>query len=344
MSREKRTRASAFAVFIAVVLGAVANLAAADVVTLANGDRISGTVTSITGGNVLLQTELFGALTVPAEQVSGISKTEPMQLRTTEGNEVTGTLEVVDDTQVVNTEFGTQPLALADLDRAVENYLNQAVAETLWTTRVDVGYALSTGNSETESSAVNFESILDQGKYQHRAFVNWNQDEADGETTRNQLDAGYGLRRFIGEKWFAAANLGYFKDELKEIDQRITVGLGLGYQFFDTSLSSLSTEFGLTQVFEDLDGESENNPALRWAANYNLWIQPERVEYFYGHEVLTIFDSGRGEVYKANTGIRFALSELWTANLRLDAVHETMPPEGREKTDLIYTVGFGLVF
>ena len=316
----------------------------ADVVTFANGDRLSGTVTSISGGTVLLQTELFGALSIPAEQVSAIAKDAEMIVRTADGAEVTGTLAVADEQQVLETAAGTQPIAIADLERAVEDRLEVVDLGTDWVSRLDLGYVLSTGNSETESSAVNFESILSRGKLEHRAFVNWNQDEAEGETTRNQLDSGYGLRWYFRPKWYGVANIGYFQDELKEIDQRITLGLGLGHQFFDHSLASLSTELGITQVFEDLAGESENNPALRWAANYQRWLQPERIEYFYGHEVLSIFDSGRGEVYKANTGIRFMLSDAWSAHARLDAVHETDPPEDREKTDLIYTVGFGFTF
>ena len=60
--------------------------------------------------------------------------------------------------------------------------------------------------------------------------------------------------------------------------------------------------------------------------------------------MLTIFDAGRGEVYKANTGVRFMLSDFWSAHARIDAVHETKPPEGAENTDLIYTVGFGFSF
>lgn len=325
-----------------LVLGLTAT-AQADVVTLVNGDRISGTVTTISGGSVLVKTEFIGALQIPADQVGSITKDLPMQVKTADGTEIIGTLSMQGDQQVLETDLGAQPIAVTDLNEAVENYagIGQGIE---WISRIGVGYVLSTGNSETESSAINFESIASHDRLEHRAFVNWNQDEADGETTRNQLDSGYGLRRYYGDKWYALANVGLFQDELKGIDRRLTVGVGLGYQFFNTSLAAFATEVGLTQVFESLDGRDESNPAFRWGMNYNRWLQPERVEFFYGHEMLKIFDDGRGEVYKANTGIRFMLSDLWSAHARVDAIHETDPPAGAEKTDLIYNIGFGLTF
>ena len=221
-----------FRMLVLLAMGLAATVARADTVSLINGDRLSGTVTSISGGSVLLQTELFGALPIPADQVAGIVKDGEMVVRTASGAEMTGILSLADNQQVLETEAGMQPISIAELDRAVEDRIATTDLGAEWISRLDLGYVLSTGNSETESSAVNFESILNRGKLSHRAFVNWNQDEADGETTRNQLDSGYGLRWYFRDKWFAAANLGYFQDELKEIDQRITIGAGLGYQFF----------------------------------------------------------------------------------------------------------------
>lgn len=323
---------------------ALATGAVADTVTLLNGDSITGTVTTITGGNLLVTTEHLGALTIPAAQVTGITKEGKMHITTASGAKLVGGLSSVGGQQVIITDAGTQAVAINDLSEAAEDRIVAVDAEPTWSTTADFGWNLSKGNSDTESRSFHLDSIKTQGKFEHRGFAYWDSEEAQEVTTRETVDAGYDLRYYFRDKWYALGSIGYFKDELKEIDARYTIGAGLGYQFFNHSIASLSTDLGLTMVFEDLAGESESNPALRWGVDYFRWIRPELVEYFYGHEVLKILDSDRGEVYKLNTGFRIHLSERWHANARLDLVHETKPPAGNKRSDITYSVGFGMNF
>jgi len=327
-----------------VVIACMSTNGRADTVALANGDRLTGTVTTLTAGKLLIVTEHMGTIIIPTEQVVGLTKAEPMRIKTADGAQYTGVLSNDGDNQVITTAEGAQPIAIASVSQGVENYITTAPAQTAWSTTADLGYTLTKGNSETESRAVHIDSVAAQGKFEHRAFAYWDSDEADGETTRETVDAGYDLRYYFAQKWYALGSIGFFSDELKEIDSRITLGAGLGYQVFKHSLASLSTDLGATVVIEELAGDSVTNPAIRWGLDYQRWLQPERIEYFYGHEALKILDSDRGEVYKVNTGLRLHLSSRWTANARVDLVHETDPPLGNDRTDLTYTFGVGLTF
>ena len=313
-------------------------IAHADVVTLTNGDRLTGTVNSIGGGTLALTTA-YGDLAIPTSDVVNVEKDAAMEFTTATGTELTGVLGLRDGEQIITTDSGIRRVAVTDLAEASVPY-----AGPVWHTSVDFGYVLTKGNSDTESRALHMDSTLHQEKFHHRAFVYYDTDESEGETTRDTLDAGYGLRYYFREKWYALGNIGYFQDDLKDIDSRWTIGAGLGYQFFDTRVSSLSTDLGLTMVFEDLDGDSESNPALRWGVDYMRWLTQDKIQYFYGHEVLKILDSARGEIYKANTGLRVRLTDRWHANARVDLVHETEPPEGSHRTDLTYSLGFGFIF
>ncbi len=315
--------------------------AAADQITLLNGDRLTGTVSSIAGGRLLFATEHLGELDIAMDQVATVEQLEPLVVSTVTGDELKARLSVADGQQALVSDAGSRPVLLADLTSAVPE---PSEVPWTWTNTVDFGWVVSTGNSETESRSLHYDSSLVSGRQEHRLFAYVNQDEADDVTTRDTLDAGYDFRWYFRDQWYALATLGYFKDELKEIDRRITVGAGVGHQFWDNAISSLSTELGISQVFESLAGDSESNPAVRWAVDFNRWIRPDAIDFFYGQEVLKILDSDRGEIYKANTGIRFFLSERWNANARLDVIHETDPPEGRDNTDLVYSVGIGLVF
>ena len=316
----------------------------AAVVTLLNGDRLTGSVTVVAGGTMTLTTEHMGAIAIPMEQVAAVADSGTVQVTTTAGEEIIGSLTTNNGTQSIVTSTGVRPIALADLDQVLLDYTVRADAEPTWSTTADVGWILTKGNSDTESRTMHIDSIATQGKFEHRGFAYWDTDESEGEATRDTFDAGYDLRYYFRDKWYALGSIGYFKDELKDIDSRITLGAGLGYQFFNHAIASLSTDLGLTMVIEELDGDNESNPALRWGVDYQRWLNPEKVEYFYGHEVLKILDSERGEIYKVNTGIRVHLSDRWYTNARVDMIHETKPPPGSHRTDLTYSLGFGLVF
>lgn len=311
----------------------------ADVVLMQNGDRLSGTVTKISDG-VMVLTSDYGELLLPVAQISSIDSTAAMRVTTADGTETLGVLTNDGTQQYLRTDSGLQTLAVADLNTVVD----KDYSSDYWNTNLDFGYVVSKGNSETESGSLHLDSNMLRGNTEHLVHAYFNREEADGVVTRDQFDAGYSFRWYFRDKWYALGNLGYFKDELKDIDQRITVGAGIGHQFFATDISTFSTEIGISQVFEDLDGDSESNPAVRWAMDYNRWLTPGKIDYFYGHEVLKILDSDRGEIYKVNTGIRINLSEHWTANARVDWVNESEPPEGREETDVTYSVGVGLAF
>ena len=327
------------AIALTVLLtGLFAGTARADSVTLINGDRLTGTVNSIAGGSLSFSTA-YGDLAIPMAEVASVQQDAPMNVTTATGSEISGALGLQNGEQVITTDSGIRRVALTDLAEVVAPYTGP-----VWSTTVDLGYVLTKGNSDTESRLLHINSQLVQEKFEHRAHAYWDTDESEDETTRDTLDAGYGLRYYFRDKWYALGTIGYFQDDLKDIDSRWTIGAGVGYQFFDNALASLSTDLGITMVFEDLDGDSESNPALRWGVDYLRWLSPEKVEYFYGHEVLKILDSDRGEIYKANTGVRFHLTDRWHANARVDLVHETEPPEGSHRTDLTYSVGFGLVF
>jgi hypothetical protein len=47
-------------------------------VTLKNGDRVTGTLTTITGGNLQLKSEILGDLTIPLKQIASFAAEKPV--------------------------------------------------------------------------------------------------------------------------------------------------------------------------------------------------------------------------------------------------------------------------
>ena len=92
------------------------------------------------------------------------------------------------------------------------------------------------------------------------------------------MDVSYGYKRFFSPVWYASLNTNFFRDELKDIDQRLTLSAGAGYQVFNTTSSALSTELGLSSVQERLAGENKSSPALRWGLDLLVLVQPRLVK------------------------------------------------------------------
>ena len=324
---------------LALILCLVSSVSFADVVVMKNGDQMTGTVDSISGGNLLLNTEYAGAVPIKLDAIASVTTEEEFDVRVG-GEKISGKFTTADEGILI----GDQPVELAAIKRAGQDNIAAIDLGTDWTSRADVGVVISNGNSDTESINVLIESALKRGKSEHLVSLLINQEEAEEVTTKDQTDFDYGYKRFVSDKWYAAGNFEYFKDELKDIDQRLTLGAGMGYQFWDNSLGALSVEAGVSAVREDLDGEEEDNPAFRWALDYKRLLLNKKMEFFHKHSLLVIPDSDRGEVISGSTGLRYAINDRIDTSARVDVIHETEPAPGNSKTDVTYTLGVGVKF
>ena len=320
-----------------------AGSASADRLTFANGDVITGTVTSIEGGLVVIKTDYAPRIVVAQDQVVSIDTDEAVQLSTAGGDVLNGAIASEEGEVTVDTTGAV--VALGDIKRITRTRGASLFEASDWAHKVDLAATISKGNSKTETFSLLTESTLRREKNEHTLNTALFRDEDDEVTTRDQIDVDYSYKRFLeNDKWFFAANGEYFKDALKLIDPRITVGAGAGYRFWDNSLGSLSVEFGVSAVYEDLGATDETNPAARWALDYKRLLAGERIELFHRHQILKILDSARGEVFDASTGLRFMINEWWDASLRADLRHETEVPAGTHRTDITYAIGVGVRF
>jgi len=317
-----------------------------DVLTMNNGDRITGTLDSVSGGRLIFSTEYANNIVIDLASVANLATDESYRLRLENGENFSGKLSVnaVGEQQVLAADGSRQGLNLVDVRRLGQDNLKMPDLEDGWENRLDLSAVISKGNSDTQSFNLLGESKLKKGKVEQVMSLSISQEEADETKTRDQIDLDYGYKRFLNEKWYAAGNGEYFQDRIKDIDQRITLGAGLGHQFWDNSFGALSAEFGASAVFENLDGDSGTNPALRWALNYNRFLLDKKAEFFHKHSLLVILDSDSGEVIQSSTGFRFALSDKVDTSVRVDTTTDTEPPVGSHRSDITYNLGVGIKF
>ena len=317
----------------------------ADTLNLSNGDRLTGSLNSVSGGHVVLETEYAGKVVVSLSAISRIESDKTFEMRMRDGVRQVGKFSVANDAQEITDASGeTVGLSLENIASAGQNKLSITDIGSDWASRADLAAEKSRGNTDTQSVNLLIETVLKRNTVEHAFSLQLDKQEDEEETTREQFDFDYGYKRFVSDKWFASGNGEYFQDELKDIDSRITLGAGVGYQFWDNSFGSLSADLGASYVMEELAGESEDNPALRWSLKYDRNLWGERVELFHKHSILFIIETDRGEVLKSSTGVRLAINSRLSTSLRVDVDHETEPVPGAHKTDVTYALGIGVKF
>lgn len=316
----------------------------ADTISLLNGDRLTGTLSGISGGQAIFETSYAGSVRVDLGEVAQIETDESFDIRTPAGVVYGNFAAGADGQEIVSPDDGVIAIPPAQVAQASQSRLALSPHAREWSNRADIGLVISNGNSDTRNLNTLVESIYKADSVQHAASLKLANEEAEEETTKDQVDLDYGYKRFMSQRWFVAGNAEYFTDELKDIDSRITLGTGAGYQFWDNTFGALSAEAGVSAVREEINGNNESNPALRLALDYKRLFMANRLELFHKQSVLIIPDSDRGEVISASTGLRYALSGNIDTIARVDLNHETKPAPGNSKTDTTYTLGVGIKF
>ena len=314
-----------------------------DTVVVENGDVLTGKVDSIAGGRLVLSTTYAGNVVIDMAAIRQLETEGSYNLRLRD-KRLVGRLSVVEGMPVVATKMANIPYEIIDLRVVSQSNLAVSSLASEWNSRVDLALALSSGNSTAESFNTLIESDFKQDKTAHKITLLVNTEDSEGLKTKDQLDFDYGFKLFLSDQWFSAANAEYFSDPIKDVDQRISVGIGAGYQFVDNSFGALSTELGLSAVQEQLDGDDEVNPAIRWGIDYNRYFLAKSIELFHRQSLLIIPDDDRGQVLSSSTGVRFALNHRIDTAFRVDLNYETDPIPGNEKADTTYTLGLGVRF
>ena len=302
-----------------------------DVVHFDNGDRLTGSILQEDAESLTIDVAQVGVLAVPKTRIARV-EAPPAQT-------------------------GAAPRHSRGADHEAE----PLPALRDWDISADVGLVVASGNTRTadynlvlaaERVGERFDNILAFAARRASARIG-----VDGPNvaTKDQRDLSYGLRWRLGtgreggagpkksaSRWYAVANFEYFADPLKNIERRFTGGLGLGHALWASPRGALTTDLGVSQVFETLSpsNATAHDPALRWGVSFKRWLVGERLEAFYNHQFLWKLGS-QGSVWDADTGVRLHLTGRWRAGLRVDVQHETPPTAGRGRTDASYAIALG---
>ena len=314
-------------------------LARADEVWLKNGDRLTGKVLSLDGGALLFKTSYAGDLSIQWGEVVNLKTDGPVKVVLGDDTTAQGPVSPGDSGKVrVKAEQVAEPVTI---DLAKVKTINPKPPLTT-KVRVNVGASFTSGNTDTQD-------IYADGEFVAR--TDWNRYTIGGLYKRSEDnnvktdDKKLGYMKydhFFSKKWYGYANATGEQDDFKDLDLRITVGVGAGYQFIESERTNLSLEGGLSYVNENYITAPDNSfVAGRWGLRFDHFILPKSLQYFLYHTGLQSLESSDDLILFTSTGFRVPFYKDLNLTAQMNWEYDKSPSPGREKSDYTYVLTLG---
>lgn len=323
----------------------VSSQAVAGVLTLDNGDRVHGELVLVERDHVVWKSENFGEIKVEKSKVLSMDVDVDLKIAGREGP-CTLVGHHRERWELYCDEGPGWVMDFPAVERA-EPYINFIGNPVVFHGKVSAGGAFESGNQEQEDLDTGINLDIRHGDFHHLVNLYYqNQKYPDVEEGFEKYKLDYNLRWIFAEKWFAAANGALEREDALNLDLGTTVGLGLGYLFFDTQKTTFSLQGGVSSLTEDYidetlsEDQDDRFAAGRLALNYRYKFSLGPEVYF-DQETLQSLD--RGEDYQANAklGVRTPLMEGILMEIAYYWQYDNTPSLELEKEDTKVTVGIG---
>lgn len=325
--------------FLSVWVGVVLMIPCtyADEVQLSNGDRLTGEVMKMEDGVLTFKTDYGGEIPISWDKVTGLTSTKPMQVKVTaQVNEWVKELLLGGYELIEATKLGPGGrIPLADVKAINQRHIRYQGTFTL-------GGNSTSGNTSTK--AVNAAGRLTIRSDRQRLYLEskYNYGEAQGALTARNSMAQAKYDYFVSKKIFLDAFGLFEKDTFQNLQFRNTLGGGIGYQFFDSARTSLSTSVGLGYVSEHFTTSPQTQtPSSRWGVRFQHAIIPDRVTFFHKQDGFYDLAGGNAVRLMADQGLRVFVYQNFYFNLEYDLRLNTQPAPGRQKLDEAFIFGIG---
>jgi putative salt-induced outer membrane protein YdiY len=343
MSEKKKPGAALSTFAILSVLSTP--VALADEIVLANGDRLSGKIVRKESDTLVLNTAYAGDLNIKWADVRRITTDAPIKVYFEDGSKLIGMLRSEEDGSVIVTSdetLASAPIPLANL-RFINPSAEISGEGVKLSGHINAGLSSSSGNTVAERYFVDTEAVARTRDSRYTLGARAAHTEDRGLETESNWIGYMKYDDFFTTKWYGYANGNFENDKFKDIQLRSTLGIGSGYQFFESEKTNLSLEGGLTYVSTDYIAATDDNyPAARWAVKYDHQLFATKIQFFHSHEAYVGIEDVKKTFVRSQTGLRVPLLKSLNATAQYNVDWDNNPTAGRVRTDkmLLLTLGY----
>jgi hypothetical protein len=247
-----------------------------DVVTLANGDRITGEVVRLDRGRLEFKTDDIGTLYLEWDNLFSLVTTRLVEVTTSDGLTFLGSLGQSTSRSIAVASTGaTAELAMQDVTEIT------TIGRSFWR-KVDGSFDV--GFSYTRSSGIaqlnlNSDAMYRQPRAQTRltaSFTQTQQTGEDGRDDRGAFEASY--RRYPRPRWFATAVGRFETNESLGLTLRSQIGGAFGPRLINSNRAQMTLGAGMSFNEEqgvDVEATQNFEALLMFQASYFTYDRPK---------------------------------------------------------------------
>ncbi|MGD9561526.1 MAG: YdiY family protein [Pyrinomonadaceae bacterium] len=241
----------------------------ADQIFLKNGDRLTGKILKKDGDKIVIETESAGVVTVLWASVEKISADQNLNIKLADGQLIKGTVAQKDgDLEITTKDAGTVTVEKQKVE-AVRNDAEQLKFEEerdrllnpgfgdLWTGSADVGFSLTSGNSETRAFTAGARAARETTRDKISVYANAikasNSTTGISVTTADAIWFGGRYDYNVSPKVFVFGSADFEHDSPQLLDLRSVFGGGVGYRAIRSERTSLDLFGGASYNMEYFD-------------------------------------------------------------------------------------------
>jgi hypothetical protein len=265
-----------------------------DVVMLYNGDRITGEIKQLLGGQLEISTNAMNILKIDWQEISKIESIYHYEVRLLEGKRYYGTLHEPNRAGgiLLNDVYGEHDISTLEVSEI------RPVAKS-FKDRIDV--YLSLGYSYTKASSLGQTTVNTTISYEDEGTKN----ELNGRLTVTDADklvtrsSKVDLSRNVWtnrQDVYRTIMAGYEQNDELALNYRVSAGAGLGRYFTDSQRSTWTGALGLQVLTEEsLDGSSRESAEAIINTQFSTWKfdTPELHVKLAGSVYPSLTESGR---------------------------------------------------
>jgi putative salt-induced outer membrane protein YdiY len=333
---------------VMTLLALCATTALADEVVLTNGDHLKGKIANLIDGKLLFKSDMAGDTKIDLSKIQTLSSDEPVTVILSD--KTTFTQKLSSSTAGRFGTVGTNTLPAQNF--AVADIVSINKPAPNWTGNLSANVTATRGNTIKDSYAAS-------AKATKRTDDDRTTVSADyAKTKQEDPDTGYKVTTedwwklrgkydyFFTKKLYGYVDGRYEKDSIAELDRRIMVGVGAGYQWVEKPDLKFSTEGGLASKYEKFDDiENTTNSDITAQLGYNLEMKLMKNLSFI-HE-LTYYPALEkfSDYYLTTTAeLRADVSASVFLNAKVILDYDATPAIGKGSTDTKYFLGVGYSF
>jgi putative salt-induced outer membrane protein len=272
--------------FLSAIAVLITIPAFADQVVMKNGDKLTGSITKSDGKTLVLKTDYAGDLTIKFDAIASFSSTTELNV-TASGKTAVGPVSTSGSNIVVATKTAGSveaPLSSVTVMRspeeetAYEKTLHPGFAEG-WAGGVNLGFALTAGNSETKNLNVAFNAVRTGAHdkltlYENSIYAVNDKIVAPAtgpQTTANSNSGGARYDRDFIPRVFGFGSADFFSNSLQDLNLRYILGGGVGLHAIKSAKTTLDVLVGANYTHESYaDVASPNPPPATYSYSQSL--------------------------------------------------------------------------